>query len=129
MLIREFVDTGTVADKDKLLAMTVFLSDRAKDENARKEISSDAFIDLAKSLKRKTLIILISDLIDNSSYQKALKILKIRHDILVVRCLDQGEQKIAQVGLLPIVDPETGETAFLDARKNQKLNLPFHLSS
>ena len=37
-------------DSQKLLALTKFLSGRADDTTAKKEISQDAFIDLAKSL-------------------------------------------------------------------------------
>ena len=51
MLIREFVDTNNnAADKDKLLAIATFLSGRAKDTTSKKEISQNAFIELAKSL-------------------------------------------------------------------------------
>jgi hypothetical protein len=37
-------------DSQKLLALSQFLSGRSDDENAKKEISQGAFIDLAKSL-------------------------------------------------------------------------------
>lgn len=37
-------------DSEKLVALTTFLSGRAEDTTAKKEISQDAFIDLAKSL-------------------------------------------------------------------------------
>ena len=54
MLIREFVDTGSsdnsIPDKEKLLAIATFLSGRADDTAAKKEISQQAFVDLAKSL-------------------------------------------------------------------------------
>ena len=38
------------ADPNKLLGLVNFLSGRAKDTNATKQISQDAFIDLAQSL-------------------------------------------------------------------------------
>lgn len=54
MLIREFVDTVGVhtqeKDSSKLAALSKFLSGRADDTTARKEISQTAFIELAKSL-------------------------------------------------------------------------------
>lgn len=37
-------------DSEKLLALTTFLSGRAEDTTAKKEISQTAFIDLARSL-------------------------------------------------------------------------------
>jgi len=79
--------------------------------------------DLAKSLKQKTLIILISDLIDSSEYQVALKTIKMRHDLILARCLASYEQQMPSLGIVPIIDPETGETGFLDARKSKTINL------
>lgn len=46
MRLREFADPNA-----KLLALTTWLADRAKDENAQGQISQDAFIDVAKSLE------------------------------------------------------------------------------
>ena len=48
MLIREFVETKP--DSAKLLALSKFLSSRAADESAKKQISQDAFIEAAKSV-------------------------------------------------------------------------------
>jgi hypothetical protein len=48
MLIREFVESKP--DTKKLAALSKFLLGRATDENARKQISQDAFIEAAKSL-------------------------------------------------------------------------------
>jgi hypothetical protein len=48
MLIREFED-GT-ANTRKLAALVDFLAGRAEDQNARKEISKQAFINAAKNI-------------------------------------------------------------------------------
>ena len=48
MLIREVAETGL--DTKKLAALSQFLAGRSEDESAQKQISQDAFIDLAKSL-------------------------------------------------------------------------------
>jgi hypothetical protein len=47
MRLREFSDPNA----QKLLALTTWLADRAKDENAQGQISQDAFIKAAKSLE------------------------------------------------------------------------------
>jgi uncharacterized protein (DUF58 family) len=78
------------------------------------------FKQLAQELRQKSLIILLSDLIDNHSYEQALKQLKLRHDIVVVRCLSDYEKEIENVGLLPIIDPETGEIGVMDTRFAKK---------
>jgi hypothetical protein len=46
MLIREVADPNT----QRLAALSQFLSNRADDESAKKQISQTAFVDLAKSL-------------------------------------------------------------------------------
>ena len=48
MLIREFVESKP--DAGKLAALSKFLSGRANDESAQKQISQDAFIQAAKSV-------------------------------------------------------------------------------
>lgn len=78
--------------------------------------------ELAKNLKTKSLVVLISDLIDMHDYQKPLKGLRSRHDVVVVRCLNRFEEQLPKVGLLPMSDPETGDTAMLDTRQNNWLN-------
>ena len=49
MRFREICESADPSAQ-KLLALSQFLSGRADDENARKEISTDAFIQAAKSL-------------------------------------------------------------------------------
>ena len=50
MKIFEVANPGLVPDSQKLLALSQFLLGRSNDEAAKKEISQQAFIDLAKSL-------------------------------------------------------------------------------
>jgi len=50
MLIREFVDTNSGLDLNKLAAITTLLINRATDEAARKQMSQDAYIEAAKSV-------------------------------------------------------------------------------
>lgn len=73
---------------------------------------------LVKTLKQKTLIFVISDFIDDSDYQRSLKLLQYRHDVVAVRCLDKHEKSLPNVGILPVLDPETGEVAMIDTRQN-----------
>ena len=50
MLICEVTDSSSQTGLQKLLALSQFLLGRSDDENAKKEISQAAFIDLANSL-------------------------------------------------------------------------------
>lgn len=80
------------------------------------------FKKLAQNLKQKSLIVVISDFIDDHDYQKSLKQLQCRHDVVAVRYLDIYEQQLIPAGILPIMDPETGQTGVINTQKTN-LNL------
>jgi uncharacterized protein (DUF58 family) len=70
---------------------------------------------LAKNLKRKSVIFLISDFISDLPYEKQLKILNMRHDLAAVRISDKAELDIPKLSMLSLEDAETGEISWLDA--------------
>jgi len=66
-------------------------------------------------LKRRSIIFRVSDfLAEPDDYQKALAITNRRHDVIAVDLHDPLETKIADVGLIALEDPETGEIAWVD---------------
>ena len=71
MLIREFVETQP--DAQKLAALSKFLSGRANDESARKQISQDAFIEAAKSLGVNVTLDNLGDLISQEPLSNILE--------------------------------------------------------
>jgi hypothetical protein len=73
MLIREFALDNSVASPDKLLALATFLKDRAKDENARAQISQDAFIEAAKSLDVNLTAETLADMISTGPLKNVLE--------------------------------------------------------
>lgn len=73
MLIREFQDSASVKQKDKLLALTIFLKDRAQDENAHAQISQDAFIEAAKSLNINVTAENLGDMINQDPLKNVLE--------------------------------------------------------
>lgn len=62
MLIFEVENAGEV-DSAKLMALTTFLSGRASDTNAKKQISTQAFVQMAQSLGINVTPDTIGDLI------------------------------------------------------------------
>ncbi len=65
---------------------------------------------LAKVLKRKSIIFLISDFMDDAGrVDSALKVLAKRHDIIAVSVEDLRELVMPDVGLIELEDEETGE--------------------
>jgi len=73
--------------------------------------AASALRDIAARLRRRGLVILISDLlVESEATRLALKFLRSRgHEILVFHLLDPGERELPGVGDARFVDPETRE--------------------
>jgi hypothetical protein len=82
MLIREFADLSSAIDKDRLLALSTFLKDRAADENSRAQISQDAFIDLAQSLGVNVTKANLGDVISQDPLKNILEPLEPNSDVV-----------------------------------------------
>lgn len=74
---------------------------------------SEALTFLSKILPRRSIITLISDMQD-SGYEKDLKVLNRKHDLICLCVDDRLETELPDIGLVPIVDPETGARALID---------------
>jgi uncharacterized protein (DUF58 family) len=70
-----------------------------------------ALRDLAGRMRRRGLVILLSDLlVDTEATRLALRFLRHRgHEVLVMHLLDPGERELPAVAEARFVDPETGE--------------------
>ncbi|AFS80790.1 hypothetical protein NKOR_04510 [Candidatus Nitrosopumilus koreensis AR1] len=69
---------------------------------------------VSQTIKRKSIVFVISDFIDNSDYLKPLKILRKRHDVIALRIIDPREKEIPDVGLIELEDEESGEQLLVD---------------
>ena len=77
-----------------------------------------AFEYLYRVQSRTSVIFLISDFMDEG-YEKALKILSRKHDVIAVHLHDPLEQEFPKVGLVELVDRETGKTVLVDTASSQ----------
>jgi len=68
--------------------------------------------------KKRTTSFLLSDLVnaegDMSKLEDALKIASSKHDIMAVRVYDERDRELPDVGILEVVDSETGRSAWID---------------
>ncbi len=64
-------------------------------------------------LTRTAVIFIISDFLDQG-FEKALRLMSQRHDIIAVHLWDPNEQVLPSVGLVETEDPETGEEVLAD---------------
>ncbi len=81
-----------------------------------------ALKNMVQALKKKAVIFLISDMIEEASFEKTLKIANKRHDVIAARIIDPLEVKWPQSAALMIEDAENGKTAFFPGRDTAALN-------
>jgi uncharacterized protein (DUF58 family) len=75
---------------------------------------SQALRFLSGTQKKKAIVFMISDFITDDDYEKTLKIAGKKHDITGVRVYDIREEKMPNLGLVPMQDAETGETQWVN---------------
>jgi uncharacterized protein (DUF58 family) len=66
------------------------------------------------AIKRRSVVFLISDFICEPGWERPLKLLNQRHEVLVVRLFDPHEVELPDIGTVIIEDAETGEQLYLD---------------
>jgi uncharacterized protein (DUF58 family) len=69
----------------------------------------------ATTIKRRSLVFVVSDFISQPGWAEALARLSRRHDVVAVRLWDPMEMELPDVGLVTVQDAETGEQLFIDA--------------
>jgi uncharacterized protein (DUF58 family) len=66
------------------------------------------------SIKRRSLVFIISDFISEPGWEKPLSLLAQRHEVLAIRLYDPREVDLPDVGMVVLEDAETGEQLFVD---------------
>ena len=65
------------------------------------------------AIRRRSVIILISDFIDEGYFHN-LKALARRHDLVIIHISDKRETKLPKLGIIPVVDKETQRTLWVN---------------
>jgi uncharacterized protein (DUF58 family) len=66
-------------------------------------------------LRRRSIVFLLSDFLDDDDYTTPLKSLARKHDVVAIRVVDRMEFRIPDVGLIMLEDPETAEIVEVDS--------------
>ena len=74
---------------------------------------NDALIFTMKTLKRRAVIFIISDFIDDNYYSN-LKSMAKRHDLIVLQITDKRETLLPKLGMVPILDKENNKTIWVN---------------
>ena len=85
-----------------------------------KETSIKVALDFLMNVStRKSVVFLISDFLDHD-YWKPLKLVNKKHDLIGIRISDPAEQKIPNLGLLKIIDPESNKECWVDTSSKKE---------
>ncbi len=68
----------------------------------------------AGTMKRRSLVLVVSDFISEPGWETALARLAQRHEVVAVRLFDPLEMVLPELGLVTVEDAETGEQLFID---------------
>ena len=82
---------------------------------------SQALDYLAKIIQKKATVFLVSDFIE-TDFEKPLSLLNKRHDVIAVSVRDRAEIVLPNIGLIELVDAETGQTTMVDTSSRQFRN-------
>lgn len=74
----------------------------------------DAITRVGRLAKKRGLIVVVSDFLDDHDWIRALRPVVDRHTVLAVEVVDPRELDIPPVGVLAVVDPETGRRRHVD---------------
>ncbi|CAD0003171.1 MAG TPA: DUF58 domain-containing protein [Flavobacterium sp.] len=81
---------------------------------------------LSGTQKKKAIVFMISDFM-SENYEHTLKIASKKHDITGVRVYDIREEKIPNLGMVTMLDAETGKTQLVDTgSKKVRMNYEKH---
>jgi uncharacterized protein (DUF58 family) len=78
-----------------------------------------------RTVRRRSLVFVISDFISAPGWERPLRLLRQRHDVLAVRLTDPRESELPDVGLIVMEDAETGEQITVDTH-DKKFRQRFH---
>jgi uncharacterized protein (DUF58 family) len=67
-----------------------------------------------RTIKRRSLVVLVSDFISEPGWEGPLGLLDRRHEVLAVRLSDPREEELPDVGPIILEDAETGESLYVD---------------
>lgn len=81
--------------------------ERTTDAAGRQSLAG-ALRQVQLTARRRGLVVVISDLLDDTDWTRELRTLAQRHDVVVAEPRDPREHALPDVGLLMLVDPETG---------------------
>jgi len=74
---------------------------------------SKAILFALNSIRRRSVIVMISDFIDEGYFHN-MKSLARKHDVVLIHIADRRETNLPKLGIIPVLDKETNETIWVN---------------
>ena len=122
LLFSEIIEKYLVPKKGRSHVLRVIRELLYKQPKNNKTSIENAINYILKVAKRKSVVFLISDFLDQNFWQ-SLKVLNKKHDLIGIKLYDPAELYIPDLGLVKVEDPETNESFWLDtsSKKNKDI--------
>lgn len=91
-----------------------------KPESSKTDVA-EAMRFLTAFQKRRAIVFLLSDFMDRQ-YRDALKIMSQKHDVTGIRIYDDRERELPKLGVVPMVDPESGAMHWINTSSKKLRN-------
>jgi uncharacterized protein (DUF58 family) len=72
-----------------------------------------------RTIKRRSVMFLVSDFFTAPGWERALGMLARRHEVVAVRLEDPRERELPDIGMVVMNDAETGESVFVDTHDSK----------
>lgn len=93
---------------------------RLKPKSLKTDLN-EALKELNNVLKKKSLVIVISDFIDNN-FEANLSTVALKHDLIAIHVSERRETIIPRLGIIPVFDNETQQTLWVNSSSKKFRN-------
>ena len=74
---------------------------------------------LTNAIKKRCTTFVLSDFIEERDFKNALTIANRKHDVVAIQVYDRRVEELPDVGLMKMVDPETGKDVYVDTSSHR----------
>jgi uncharacterized protein (DUF58 family) len=71
--------------------------------------------EVARLAKRRALVLVISDFIGEGDWERSIRRLAHRHEVVALRIVDAADDELPEAGMIVVEDAETGEQLIVDS--------------
>jgi uncharacterized protein (DUF58 family) len=87
---------------------------RPPEPSDRTTALGDLLAEAVLTVRRRSLVIVVSDFISEPGWERALTLLARKHEVLAIRITDPSERRLPDAGVVVLQDAETGEQLTVD---------------